>query len=108
MDTIPRIPIAVFGKTSKAVRDHEAARDRDEWLRDIADATPLHDYDDYEVTDWPDTFVAECNYYYHLPDGELTIVAQRCGEDHFAEIEDATLQVGDDEIDFMPYVKYMK
>lgn len=95
-------------KQNKAVRDHEAARDRDEWLREIAKATSLMDYTDCDIVDRLDTYTWEVVYTYDLPDGVLTICAQRCYQDYFAEIEEATLAVGDEEYDFKPYVQYMK
>lgn len=108
MGNLPTIPIAFYGKESLAVKKHNEARDRAEWLQDVAEGVIKRDYDNSEVVDTLDEYSKEKIYTYNLPDGELFIDAVCCCGDEFAEIYDATLQVADDEYDLLPYVKYMQ
>ena len=108
MGNLPSIPIAFYKKESLAVKKHEEARDRAEYLQELAKSLSKRDYDKSEVVDTLDEYSQEKIYTYHLPDGELFIDAVCCCGDEFAEIYDATLQVGDDEFDLLPYVKYMQ
>ena len=108
MGNLPTIPIAFYKKESLAVKKHNEARDMAEWLQEIAKGVSKRDYDKSEIVDTLDEYSKEKIYTYHLPDGELFIDAVWCCGDDFAEILDATLQVGDEEFDFLPYVKYMQ